>query len=61
MRSLFIVSQIRPDSLRHHHDEAPVIQIQPVTAANKLIVAIARERAIRLTAKVGLIKAGHWQ
>jgi hypothetical protein len=29
--------QMRANSLRHHHDEAAVIQIQPITAANKLI------------------------
>ena len=55
----FIVRQMRPDALRHYHDERPIIHIQPITAPNKLIVRIACERAIGLTAEVGLIKARH--
>jgi hypothetical protein len=59
MRSLFIVCQMRADSLCHHQNHRPIIHVQPVAATNKLIVAIARERTVGLTAKVGLIKSGH--
>jgi hypothetical protein len=51
--------QMRANAIRHHHDEAAVIQIQPVAAANKLIIGVASKRAIWFGAKVGLIKAGH--
>jgi hypothetical protein len=57
MRPLFVVGQMRPNPLRHHHDERPIIHIQPITSPNKFIVGVACERAIGLNAEVGLIKA----
>jgi hypothetical protein len=59
MRSLLIVGQMRPDTLRHHQDETAIIHVQPITARNKLIVGVAREWAIGFGAKIGLIEAGH--
>ena len=58
MRSLFIVGQMRPDSLRHRHDEAAVIHIQPITTPNKFIVGVSSERAVGLRTKVRFVKAG---
>jgi hypothetical protein len=59
MRPLFIVGQMRPDSLCHHQNKRPIIHVQPVTAPNKLIVGVAREWAIGFAAKIGLIEARH--
>jgi hypothetical protein len=52
MRSLFIVGQIRPDSLGHHQNQRPIIHVKPITTAHKLIVGVACERAIGFAAKV---------
>ena len=61
-RPLFIVGQMRPDSLRHHQHKRPIIHVQPITAPSKqLIVGVAREWAIGFAAKIGLIKTGHEQ
>jgi hypothetical protein len=59
MRSLFIVSQMCADSLGHCKDETAIIHVQPEATTDKPIVGIARERAIQLTSKVGLIKVVH--
>jgi hypothetical protein len=59
MRPLFIVGQMRPDSLCHRHDERPIIHAQPVAATDKLSVAVPGEWAVRFGAKVGLLKVGH--
>jgi hypothetical protein len=59
VRSLLIVGQMRPDTLRHHQDETAIIHVQPVAATDQLVVSVARERAIGLAAKVRLIEAAH--
>ena len=45
MRSLLIVGQMRPDTLRHHQDETAIIHVQPIAAPNKLIAGVTCERA----------------
>ena len=59
MCSLFIIGQMRANSLRHHQNQRPIIHVELITATDKFIVGVAGERAIGLTAKVGLIKAAH--
>ena len=39
-----------PDALCHHHNKRPIIHVQPITAPNKLVAGVARERAIGLNA-----------
>jgi hypothetical protein len=50
MRSLLMVGQMPPDSMRHRQDETAIIHVQPKTAPNKLVAGVARERAIGLNA-----------
>jgi hypothetical protein len=45
--ALLIVGQMRPDALCHHHNERPIIHVQPITAPNKLIVGVACESGYR--------------
>ena len=52
MRSLFVVCQMRPSSVRHCEDEVAIIHVQPITSTNELILSIPRERAIWFGAKV---------
>ena len=53
MRSLLIVGQMRPDTLRHHQDETAIIHVQPITAPNKLIAGVTCERAIGFIPRSG--------
>jgi len=61
MRSLFIVCQMRTNPIRHYHNDAAIIHVQPIAPTNKPIRCITRERAIGLRAKVGFVKSWHDQ
>jgi hypothetical protein len=52
-----LVGQTR-HPLRHHQNKGSIIHVQPITAPNELVVGVARERAIKFTTKIGLIKTG---
>jgi hypothetical protein len=59
VRSLFIVGQMRANSLGHNQHKGSIIHVQPITATDKFIVGVARERAIGFTTEIRLIKARH--
>ncbi len=59
MCPLLVVSEVRPNPLRHDHDERPIIHVRPIAASNQLIVGVASERAIGVATKIGLVKTGH--
>jgi hypothetical protein len=59
MRSLFVVCQMRSNSIRHYHYEAPIIHVQPIASTNKLVLGVPREWAIGFRAKIGFVKSGH--
>ena len=59
MRSFLLICQVRTNPIGHHHNESPVIHIQPVGAGDELIVAISYEWAVNVLAEVGLVKSGH--
>jgi hypothetical protein len=61
MSALFIVGQMRANSIRHDHHEAAIIHVQPIASPNKLILSIPRERAIGFRTKIGFVKSGHEQ
>ena len=59
MRSLLIIGQMCANSIRHCHNEAAIVHVQPIAPTNKLVRGVPRERAVGLSAKVGFVKAGH--
>jgi hypothetical protein len=46
------------NSLRHHQNERPIIQVQLIASSNELILTIARAWVVRFGAKIRLIEAG---
>ena len=50
MCSLFIFGQIRPDPLRHDHNECAVIHVHPIATTNKLVRSVLDEGTIGLNA-----------
>ena len=59
MGSLLVICQVRPDAPGHHHDERAVIHVQPVRAANELVVSVANEGAIKIDGQVRFMESGH--
>jgi len=59
MSSFLIIRQVGTNPLGHHHNEGAVIHVQPVGAANELIVAVSYEWAVNVLAQVWLVKSGH--
>jgi hypothetical protein len=51
-----------PDAIDHYHNEGAVIHVQPIASSDELVRGISYERAVRLSAEIGLLKvlkAGH--
>jgi len=59
MGSLLVIRQVRPDAPGHHHDERAVIHVQPVRAANELVVGVANEGTIKIDGQVRFMETGH--
>ena len=59
MRSLFIVSQICTDPLRHDHDECSVVHVQPLASSNEFIRGVSNERAVGIKGQIRFIEAAH--
>ena len=59
MGSLLVIRQVRPDAPGHHHDERAVVHVQPVRAANELVVGVADEGTIKIDGQVGFMESGH--
>jgi hypothetical protein len=48
MCPLFLIREVRTDSVGHDQNESPIIHIQPVGTTDKLIVAVSDERAVNI-------------
>jgi adenosine/AMP kinase len=59
MRSFFIIREVFADAVDHHHNEAAIIHVQPVGAADKFIGAVSRKWAVNILAQVWLVKTCH--
>ena len=59
MRSLFIISDIGTNPLRHYDDECAVIHVHPIVASHKLIRGISYEWAVRIKGQIRFIEAAH--
>jgi hypothetical protein len=59
MRSLLVVCQVRADPIDHHQYQGAISHIQPIAPSNKFAGSISCKRAIRVSAKIWFVKAGH--
>jgi hypothetical protein len=59
VRALFVVGEVRPYPLGHRQHETAIVHIQPLVAANELVVGVAGKRAVGFAAEVRLMKARH--
>jgi hypothetical protein len=53
------IGQARADTLRHQHDERPIIHVEPVGATDQLIVAVVDERAVNIIGQIGVVETRH--
>lgn len=59
MGSFLIIGQVFADAIDHHHHQGAIIHVQPIGAADELIVAISCKRAVNISAQVWLVKSCH--
>jgi hypothetical protein len=48
MGSLLVVRQVRADAIDHYHDESAIIHIEPIRAADELILAVPNEWTVQI-------------
>jgi hypothetical protein len=53
MRSLFIIGQISPDTLRQNHNQRAIIHVHPISSAHEFVGRVPNEKLLGSTVKSG--------